>query len=200
MKQSKGRKVTILNAIGSLGYVACFLQWTWTVLILLPAIIQSPFFRFVTSSSPAAPQPSIVASGSIGSVPLVATVIAFILAGVIIIGSIYIILVKFPRSVVRTGEKVTHTVATVISPVITQHIHLPPKRQRELSMVLIVIMKFLLVFVPQCLLLFAEGQKLSMSFEVIMIIGFTLFSWSFLLFAVQFGLSRLLYVDYKTIR
>jgi len=56
------------------------------------------------------------------------------------------------------------------------------------------------VFVPQCLLLFAEGQKLSMSFEVIMIIGFTLFSWSFLLFAVQFGLSRLLYVDYKTIR
>lgn len=201
MKQPKGRKVTVLNTLGSLGYVACLLQWMWMLLILLPAILRSSFFQFITSTSPVPPPTVVVASGSTsGDVPFLVTAIAFILAGAIILGSLYVILVKLPRSVAKTGEKVTHTVATVITPVIIQHIHLPSKQRRQLPVILIVIMKFLLVFIPLCLLFFAEGQKLSMSFEVIMIIGFALFSWSFLLFAVQFVLSRLLYVDYKTIR
>lgn len=198
MKKSQSRKVAFLNALGSLGYVACFLQWLWVLLIFLPSIVDSPFFRFFVPTGQTE-QPVMVAQT--GSVPLFVTVLALIVGICIVVGSMYIIFVKIPHSAAKAGEVVTHRTATAISPIITRHA--PPlsaKQRRTLPATIIVSMKLLFVFLPLCLLIFADGLTIAISFDLIILIGVVLFSWAFLLFAVQFALSQLLRVDYKTIR
>lgn len=194
--------MVVLNTLGSLGYVACVLQWFWVSIIFLPSLINSPLFQTFsptdTTISPPLEQP--VNPPSSGDIPFIVTAIALVVGVLIVIGAIYVILVKFPRSVAKTGETVTHTTAAVISPVIIRHTHLPAKQRRVIPITIIIVMKLLLVFVPLCLLFFARELTLAMSFELIMVIGVVLFSWSFVLFALQFVLSQLLRVNYKIVR
>lgn len=131
---------------------------------------------------------------------MIVTILALLIGVAIVIGAVYVIFVKFPRSVAKTGEKVTHSAATVISPIIIEHTHMPAKQRRTVPTLIIVIMKLALVFLPLGLLLFAQGVDVAMSFDLIMLIGIFLFSWAFLAFALQFALSQLLKVDYRTIR
>lgn len=171
------------------------------IIILLPSIMNSPLFRLIAPPDyavPPASQQPITASP--GDIPSVITILAFICSGLVIVSAIYIMLIKLPRSVAKTGETITHGAATIISPIITEHVPMHVKRRRTVPIVVIIIMKLLCVFAPLCLLLFAQGLSLAMSFELIMVIGIVLFSWAFLLFALQFVLSQLLRVDYKTIR
>jgi len=200
MNRPKSRKKAVLNVIGSIAYVACLLQWLWMLLILLPSMVNSPLFKFfsptMTAPKPVVQQPV----APTGEVPVFLTFIALVVGVAIVVGAIYVMLFKVPRSVARTGEKVTHTAATVISPIIIEHTHLPAKQRRTIPMLIIVVIKLTLVFLPLGLLLFAQGVSAAMSFDLIMLIGIFLFSWAFLAFALQFVLSQLLKVDYKTIR
>lgn len=189
-----------MNVMGSIGYVACLLQWLWAMIILLPSMIESPIFKFFVPDTTETPPPVVQPTPSSEGIPAIITVIALLLGVAIVIGTIYVMFVKLPRSVAKTGEKVTHTAATVISPVIIEHIHVPAKQRRTIPMLVIVVTKLLLVFLPLGLLLFAQGIEVAMSFDLIMLIGIFLFSWAFILFALQFVLSQLLRVDYKTIR
>ncbi len=203
MKKPHSRKITFLNALGSFGYIACLLQWFWVVMILLPPLVESPFFKLLTpgsDGSTVSEQVIETAPSQTGTAPVVVTVVAFVIGAAIIVGALYIIFVKLPRSVAKTGEAVTHKAATAISPVIVRHTHLPAKQRRQVPAMIIVVMKLLLIFLPLCLLLLAQNVELSMSFELIMVIGIVLFSWSFVLFGLQFTLSELTHTDYKTLR
>lgn len=201
MKQQTGRKVAILNALGSAGYIACLFQWLWTSLILLPSVLQSPLFQSwfqpvapVVSETPA----QVEASG--GGVPGYLSLIILVAGIVLVLGMLYVLFAKIPRSVVQTGEKVTHTVAEVVAPVLIEHVHFPEKQRREIPRAIIITFKLLLIFTPLCLLLFAHGLTIAMSFELIMMIGIVLFSWAFFFFVVQYVASKLLGVEYAKIR
>lgn len=186
--------------MGSIGYVACLLQWLWMVILLLPSMVESPVFKFFAPNRVETPPPVVQPTTPSEGIPTIITIIALVLGVAIIIGAIYVMFVKLPRSVAQTGEKVTHTAAAVISPVIVEHVHIPAKQRRTVPTLVIVAMKLLLVFLPLGLLLFVQGVDVAMSFDLIMLIGIFLFSWAFLFFALQFVLSRLLRVDYATIR
>lgn len=199
MKQAKSRKVVVLNGLGTVGYVACAIQWLWTVMILLPLIIHSSVFTFFTPTTPTQPTTPVETTSS-GAVPVIITIIALCIGVVIILGALYIIFFKLPKSIARTGQTVTHVPATTLTPLIIEHTHLPQKQRRALPVLLIAFLKLLLVFTPLCLLFFAQQLSLALSFELIMFVGIIIFAWSFLSFALQFALSQLLKVDYTTIR
>ena len=201
MKQQTGRKVAILNALGSAGYVACLFQWLWTSLILLPSMLQSPLFQsWFQPVAPVVVETHVRQSTGGGEMPGYLSLIILILGIALVLGMLYVFFAKIPRSVVRTSEKVTHTVADVVTPVVIKHAHLPEKQRREIPRTIILSFKLLLVFAPLCLLLFARGLPLAMSFELIMMIGIVLFSWAFFFFAVQYVASKLLGVDYRKVR
>lgn len=152
-----------------------------------------------TSSTPAQPVTPSEPTAA-GSVPLFVTILALCIGVAIVVGGFYIMFFKLPKSLAKTGEKVTHAPAEALTPLIVEHTHLPAKQRRAIPMLVIITVKLFLVFTPLCLLFFASELSLAMSFDLIMFIGIILFSWSFMAFAFQFALSQLLRVDYKTIR
>lgn len=200
MTQSKSRKIVLLNFLGSVGYVACLLQWLWMLLIFLPSMMRSELFK--AWFQPVPPSAPVVASQAAGSttIPGYVALVVLVLGIVIALWALYAVFAKLPRTVARTGEKVTHTVAETITPIITKHVPLPEKQRRDIPSLTIVIMKLVLVFTPLTLLLFAHGISISMSFELIMFVGIVLFCWAFLFFALQYMSSLLLNVDYTKLR
>lgn len=202
MKREKNRKIAFLNLLGSLGYIACLLQWFWAILILLPSIVQSPVFEFFSPDTTPTQQPVVEqpAQSSPEALPLWIGALGLLVGLFVVVGSLYVILFRFPRSVARVGEKATHSVVATVTPFVVEHIPMPPKQKRVLPEILMIVIKLLLVFVPLLLLVCARNLDLAMSFEIIVIIGVWLFSWAFLLFTLQFFLSKFLKVAYKTIR
>lgn len=200
MKPQKSRKIIALNLLGSAGYIVCLLQWSWMLVILLPSILQSSMFEQWLGPSQAAPSTPAPVYASGGEVPGYVALIGLIVGIVFLLWALYVMLAKFPRTVARSGEKVTHTVVETVTPVIIEHIQLPKKQQREVPEIIMLCLKLLLIFAPLCLLLFAQGITIAMSFELIMLIGIVLFAWSFVFFALQYGVSKLLHIDYKKLR
>lgn len=199
MKQPKSRKIAVLNILGSAGYVACVLQWAWMLLVLLPSILRSSLVTSWFGPTQVAPAPAPVYAGS-GEVPGYVAFIGLVVGIVLLLWSLYVLFAKVPRTVAASGEKVTHVVVETIAPVIVKRINLPEKQKREVPEIVMVCLKLLLVFAPLSLLLFAQGVTVAMSFGLVMSIGIVLFSWSFVFFAVQYGASRALHVDYKKLR
>lgn len=202
MKPAKSRKIVLLNFLGSVGYVACLFQWMWTLLIFLPTILESGLFQaWFRPVTPAAPEvTNQVTTNSSAAIPGYVALAVLLLGIVVALWALYAVFAKLPRTVARTGEKVTHTVAETITPIITRHIPIPEKQRKEIPELIIVIIKLVIVFMPLCLLLFAHNLSLSMSFELIMVIGVLLFCWAFLFFALQYIASKLVHVDYKKVR
>lgn len=190
----------ILNIIGGAAYVSCLMQWLWTILIFLPIIVSSPFFTLFLSSEQTPAQPLVQTQASSSAIsPLVS--FGGVALGIIILAvSIYVIVVKVPKSIARTGEKITHTPVDVIVPVIVKHSHLMPAQKKLLPDAVIISIKLILTFVPLYLLTLAGDQPIRLSFAITMLVGTVLFSWSFFMFALQLLLSRFLRVDYRTIR
>lgn len=202
MAYQKKRQIAILNGLGTVGYVASATQWSWALIILVPLLVESPMFRFFVPTDSVAPpliehNLPVVQTYSVSPVMIV---LAILVGVAVMIAGLYIMAVKVPRLLVKTGEKVTHTPALVLTPVITRHMKLPAKQKKMLSTTIIVAIKLLLVFIPLGLLFLSNNMNIAISFELIMLIGITLFSWSILFFALQFVLCRVLDVDYRSIR
>lgn len=190
----------VLNVIGGVAYVTCLLQWLWTTLIFLPVIIDSAFFKLFLSSDQAPIQPVVQTQASSYTMsPFVS--FGGIVFGVLIVAvSLYILMVKIPKNVANTGQKITHTPVNVIVPVIVKHSHLMPAQKKLLPITVIMSIKLLLTFIPLCLLTLATSPLIHLSFAITMLVGVVLFSSTFFMFALQLLLSRFLKVDYKTIR
>ena len=200
MKQRVNMKTSVLNVLGTIGYVIALFQWFWVVIIFLPSIarleILKGFFEH-TENIPAPPQ--IVMNAGTGPSWFV-TLIGYVLAAIVLSGILYGLIAKIPRTIAKTGETITHKPAAIIAPIVVRHVHLTPKEKQTVPTWLIAIVKILIIFIPLSLLVFASTLRLVLSFEVIMLVGVVLFSWSFFVFALQFLLARFLKVDYKTIR
>ncbi len=191
----------LLNFLGGAGYAAALLQWFWAFAIFLPSIVAVPFVKeFLGHPETETIQPSVAMQASpAGSNPFV-TFLGVALAVAVVVGIVYVLIAKIPRSIAASGEVITHKPAAVIAPIVVKHIHLSPKEKRALPTWLILVFKLLLVFVPLWALAFASSLDLAISLGIIITVGLILFSWSFLLFSIQFLLVKLWKVDYEKVR
>lgn len=201
MRNTISVKVRILNIIGATGYIVTLLQWFWTVIIFIPSIIQSPLFVQFFSPVKESPLPVATSSPTAVSVSpvmaLLGTILGIVIAGVLI----YIMASKVPRTIAKAGETMTHKPAELLVPIVIKHSpKLSKQEKRALPTTFILIVKMLLVVAPFCLLAFASRLNLDVTFEIVVVVGVMLFSWSFFLFALQFFLARFLHVEYRDLR
>lgn len=201
MVEKNTKTHAIVNNLGTLGYLACALQWCWLGIIMVPAVAKSPFWNWMYEHPQQTPPPTITQTPSPGDVvsPLIIT-IGFLVGVAIIAAWLYILVVKLPKTISKTGEMITHIPAKAVLPVFEQHAHVTPKQKRQFSTNALVTMKLLLIFLPLGLLLFAQSLSLPVAFEFIMSSGVILFGSAFGLFAFQFVLAHFLHIDYRTLR
>ena len=201
MKRGINLKKSILDFLGGAGYIAALFQWLWVVAVFLPSIVAAPVVQEFLGHPETKPvQPSIVAHTSSAAMNPLVTFLGIAVAVAFLSWILYTLVTKIPRSIARSGETITHKPAAVLSPIVVKHMHLTPKEKRAVPSWFIVAFKFLIIFVPLCLLVFAMSLTLAVSFEVVMVIGVVLFSWSFLSFSAQLLLARFWKVDYQTVR
>lgn len=113
----------------SVGYLSGALGWFWVLLVLVPSLIKNGSLEsFVASPSPAEP---IVTTPPIETSPLAWAVIGIVTLVILLVT--IVILVRIPRGIVHTGERIVNQTAQAVIPVISHHKPLPVKRQRILS-------------------------------------------------------------------
>lgn len=124
-------------------YILVTLQWLWVFAIGLPQLIETGALdtfmptepiKTETITQPAELSPAIaIAAGSITLLFLALTII---------------VLVKLPKAISSTGDKIVQQSTNAIIPVITHHKKLPVKKKRLLSRRITRAVQLLLVAIP----------------------------------------------------
>jgi hypothetical protein len=194
-KTKRNTKRNVANFFGAFGYLFCFLQWLWVVLLYF-SVIQSVILLVTPSADSHVEQtsaPIITLPSSLSMVILAVTV------AVMIAVTVYAF-IKIPTSIVKTGNKVVHKTAETMTPLVVkaQHKKDTKKFRDKITAELILIIKLLLIVIPVALtvgsVLLAEQ---SVNYSIALIIGATFACFSVIFFAVQYALAGMLHVKLK---
>ena len=180
----------VANIFGGLGYISCVLQWLWSFILFLPAIIGSGAIEALLPKTHTV-QPTIVEPVPSTPSPFI-TIIAVIIT-IVVIGVTIFALVKLPLAVAKTGKKVTHEAAEFALPIIARHKALPEKKRRILTARLIRLIKLKLIVIPVIALFFVPQNDLPLPFDAILFVGAILAVGSLVWFGAQLILARLLH-------
>ncbi len=194
MTQRAGRSIkkNIANFFGSFGYLFCFSQWFWTV-ILYFSVIQSAALFISPNVNKQVEQPSnlTLTPPSSSDVIIVAIIVA-----VMVVITIYA-LIKIPMGIVKTGNKVIHRTAETMAPVVirAQHKKDTKKFHAKITSKLMLAIKLLLIVIPVALAA-ASGllEKQPLDYSIVMTIGWALACLSIVFFAVQYALAGLFHI------
>lgn len=190
-------KSTIVNIFGTLGYASVLLQWAWSLLILTYPLITSDEIQKKFFSEPSAPKIKIAPEIHADFAPLIATVSLIIT--VIVIFFTIVALIKMPKKVGKTGAKITHSAANII----VANTQKQPQQKAEkwritLSYKSIILIKFILTFLPPILLLFAP--KISqMPQSIIAAVGNFCLAFSVFYWIMQYALAKIYKISPKKI-
>ncbi len=132
-------------------YISVILQWMWTFIVFLPALIDSGFFKLFMAPEQPVPAPTEPLAPSAGVEPL-AIAFALLITALIIIATI-IFFIRLPKAVAETGEKTVKKTATKIVPIVTHHKKLSKKKQQQLTERTIYIIQLSLIGAPLLLLI-----------------------------------------------
>lgn len=113
----------------AIAYLSVTLQWLWIFALGAPQLIDKGVFDSFISEVPVE-QPTQPAASSEAS-PTLAVVAAVIT--LIFLGLTAIILVRLPKTISQTGEKVIHQATEAIIPVVTHHQRIPTKKKRTIQ-------------------------------------------------------------------
>lgn len=194
MKQRAGFSIkkNIANFFGSFGYLFCFLQWFWAV-ILYFSVIQSVILFVSPKANEQIEQPHNLTFALPDSTAMIITAIVVV---VMVAITIYIF-AKIPVSIVKTSNKIVHKTAETMTPVVikAQHKKDTKKFHAKITAKLILMIKLLLIIIPIALTA-ASGllEKQSMDYSIVMIIGGTLACLSAVFFALQYALAGLFHI------
>jgi hypothetical protein len=201
VKQKTGRTAAnkIANFFGSFGYLFCFFQWFWAVMLYFSIIKSVTTFLAPDASNhvqkfTAAPAPT-----PPNSLELV--VLAIIV--VIMIAVTIYALIKIPMGIVKTGNKVAYKTAVTMTPIVikAQHKKDTKKARIKITPKLLLIAKLLLIVIP-VVLTAASGllDKQAVDYRIAMAVGYGLACLSSIFFAVQYSLAGLLRVKMPDLR
>ncbi len=182
----------ITNTLGALGYLFCLLQWLWTTALFLPIILNTDFIKqFVqepTTPVPVTSQP--------GEISLLGIIFVATVAVIMIITTIYII-IKIPSTIGKTGSKITHKTTDAALPILTRHKKLPQKKRLQLTARFLFITKMILCIIPFGIIFFVSNRSISMSRDIVIVVGAVTAIFSIALFCLQAILAKLLHIEYK---
>lgn len=178
MRQSRWQ-LLITNSLGTLGYFSCGVQWVWaTIILCYPIISDKNSFLFrrdltpvVTSSAPTQPLPPVI-----GIILIVFTLALLIMT--------VIILMRLPKTIGKTGAKITHTASTAIIPTIVHHKKITKKRRLLLTYRVVQVMKAAASIIPLAALFFAPAIQ-TMPTNVIWAVAAFCFICTALAFTLQ---------------
>lgn len=177
----------VANIFGALGYINLILQWVWSSLPLLSLLFVSQTFRdcfLPTKNTPPVEATPIALPGPVEGLFLAAAVIFSI--GVIIY-AIFLI----PRSIGRTGHKITEKTAEAALPIIVGRKKLTKKTKRSLIIRVTWAIKAILVAIPAIMLLVPVPAEFGLTQEQYAAAGIILMLGSICFFLVQYITARI---------
>ena len=196
MTKMNDKKTRFLNGLGTAGYVGVFAQWMWLAIVFLPWIVN------VTNTDQATCPPVLQQHDITTYQPSLISSVIGISLGLVVVGVfLYILIRKIPKDIAKVGEAITHQTTKVVAPVATKHLSSKIAKKREIPGMVMIVVKYVMAFLPLLLILFAQTNPLTLvTFEVAMTVGVVLFAWSFFVFITQYVASRILKISYKDLR
>lgn len=104
------------------------LEWLWVFIVGIPPLLKSGAFDALTA--PANPTTAVPVE-PVATSPALTLVVGIIT--LLVLGATAIVLIRIPRTIVQTGERIVHQAAEIVVPVVTHHKPLPTKKKRVLS-------------------------------------------------------------------
>jgi len=180
---SRTFRTLIANLLLGVAYLAVILNWLWLSVIALPRLIETGKFDLLTKMPE--PTPEVVQPDAVGASPLVWLVVGVATLGILIMT--VVVLIRLPRFVVQTGQKLVNETAEAVIPAITHHKPLPAKKKRALSRRIMLGIQLTLSVLPLLACLFLpEYQELTR--QIIL----TIAAWLSAIGVVSFVLSWLI--------
>ena len=127
-----------------IAYLSVTLQWLWVLATGLPPLISAGVFDSLAPPAPV--EQTVVPHSSVEFSPILA-VIAGVITLVFLLLTV-IILVKLPKTIATSGDKMVHRATEVVIPVITHRKQLPAKKKTELSLRIMMTLQLVLLLVP----------------------------------------------------
>ncbi|MDP3443904.1 MAG: hypothetical protein Q8T08_13685, partial [Ignavibacteria bacterium] len=123
-KNKNNIKTKISNAFGVLGYLFCFLQWLWVILLYFGLIMNLALF--ISPNNPQDTSVAVIAPGAATEidpfVSIIITVISIVILIVMLALTAYL-LFKIPSTIVKTSKKIVFEAAEKAVPLVLQAQH-----------------------------------------------------------------------------
>lgn len=179
LKKSQLRAASVANGIGTLGYISVLFQWVWTLLILCYPLLIADHSILLPDQPRQSAQP---VSDAITTSPIVITVA--IMATLFVLVLTVVVLIRLPKAIGQRGASITHNTAGAIMPIVSKHLQLPEKKQRELSYKVIVFIKICIVLLPLLALVYIP-DAVPVDGSIVWIIAIFCAIWSIICFGLQ---------------
>ena len=191
-KTERGIQRKISNFFGSFGYLFCFLQWFWVIMLYFSVIQSITLLTVPDSHQPVEHAPNLtIAAPSLSQVIVLAAVTTLMIAI-----TVYIF-IKIPMGIVKTSNKIVHKSADSMAPFVikAQHKKDTKKFHMKVTARLMLIMKLLLVLIPIGLTIGSRLlEKQSVDYSIAMVIGCGLACLALVCFILQYLLAQVLHV------
>lgn len=200
MKRTLERTVKInsINAFGAVGYLFCFLQWLWTVLLYF-SVIQPAISHLAPEANEKTydvPNFSVALPGPIE------TIIIVVVVAVMVAVTVYV-LVKLPMNIVKTSSKVAYKATATAVPVTikVQHKKDTKKNRIALTPKVLVVVKLCLLIIPVALTVGSMLlEKLPIDYSIAVVVGGGLASTTGLFFIAQYLLALALHIKLSELK
>jgi hypothetical protein len=180
------------NFFGSFGYLFCFLQWLWVVMLYFSVVQSATLLISPNADKQVEQSPSFTFA-----LPDSSEIIILVIVMTVMIAVTIYVLIKIPMSIVKTSNKIVHKTAETMTPIVikAQHKKDTKRFHAKITSTLMLAIKLLLVVAP-VMLTVASGllEKQSIDYSIAMLIGGGLACFSAVFFAIQYSLANLLHV------
>lgn len=192
-------KNRVANFFGVIGYIACFLQWSWAVIQYISTIMSFSISAVDVEKNNQMTKPII----DLGTLPSSALTITSVIVIIFIITITIYAFSKTPSAIVSTGTKVVHKAAEATAPLIIKSSHKKDTKKFRLIITakLVVVFKAALIIIPliaTVLSKFLDDQ--SFDYQIATLVALALTAISLLLFTLQYISAKVFGVETKMLR
>lgn len=180
-------KKVFVNFFGSLGYLICAVQWLWVVLLYF-SVVQT-IIEFVAPADNSAKVDITPLVPVAHTEPTVFMILLAVVTIIIVIALSVYLIYKVPTTVVKTSKTAVQNTASFIAPIVikNQHKKESKKLKIQLTTSIILVIKFIIVFVPVILAYvykYFDDQILNPKYALISSAVLALFGFGF--FTIQY--------------
>ncbi|HTK39909.1 MAG TPA: hypothetical protein VL362_03515 [Patescibacteria group bacterium] len=188
-------KRTLTNTLGTFGYLSLTMQWLWLCVTLGMPLIKSGWFHTLflpNHSSQTLPTYTV-------DIPQPLAILFMVLAVIFAVGMSIYAVIAVPKTIAKTGKKVTTSTARVVIPRITHRQPISKKREKTLIERISWSAKFIAATIPLIAAFIPISSQLSLDQSIVssvaIVCGVCTFAW----FAGQFVLARLFALDQRVV-